>query len=76
MGLSKDVYEALKAILTIDSRLEALSESVNAVSARLDTVGAATAIRLEDHAQRLARLEGKFELIEHTLGARRRKLPE
>ena len=76
MGLSKDVYEALKGVLTLDSRLEALSESVNAISARLEAFGAATSARLEDHGQRLARLEGKFELVEHTLGARRRLLPE
>ena len=76
MGFSKDIYEAFKAILTMDTRVEELSQSVNAISARLDRFGAATSTRLEDHGQRLARLEGKFELIEHTLGARRRRLPE
>ena len=73
MGLSKDVYDALKQILTMDSRVEALSKSVDAVSARLDGFGAATSMRLEDHAQRIARLEGKFELIESSLIARRRR---
>ena len=29
-----------------------------------------------DHGERLARLEGKFELLESTIPARRRKLPE
>jgi hypothetical protein len=76
MGLGKDVYEAVKAMLALNSRLEALNESVNATSARLDTLGASTSARLEDHAQHIARREGKFELIEHSLGARRRRLPE
>jgi hypothetical protein len=76
MGLSKDVYEALKEILTLDSRVEALSKSVDAISVRLDSFGATTAARLEDHAQRLARIEGKFELIETGLIGRRRRLPE
>jgi len=76
MGFSKDVYEALKEILTLDSRVEALSKSVDAISARLDSFGAATSARLEDHAQRLARLEGKFELLETGLMSRRRRLPE
>jgi hypothetical protein len=31
---------------------------------------------LENHAERLARLEGKFELLENTFSARRRRLPE
>ena len=75
MGLTKDVYEALKQILTMDSRVDALSKAVEAVSARLDTFGAATASRIEDHAQRIARLEGKFDLIETAFSARRRRLP-
>jgi len=76
MGLSKDVYDALKQILTLDSRVEALSKSLDAISAKLDSFGATTSTRLEDHAQRLARLEGKFELIETGLMSRRRRLPE
>jgi len=75
MGLTKDVYEALKQILTMDSRVDALSKAVEAVSARLDTFGAATASRIEDHGQRIARLEGKFDLIETAFSARRRRLP-
>jgi archaellum component FlaC len=75
MGVSKDVYEALKQLLTMDSRVDALSKAVEAVSARLDTFGAATSSHLEDHAQRIARLEGKFDLIETSFSARRRRLP-
>jgi hypothetical protein len=75
MGLSKDVYDALKQILTMDSRVDALGKAVETVSARLDTLGAATASRLENHAQRIARLEGRFDLIETAFSARRRRLP-
>jgi hypothetical protein len=75
MGLSKDVYNALKEILTFDSRVDALSKAVETLSLRVDSFGAATSSRLEDHAQRLARLEGKFELIETTLSGRGRRLP-
>lgn len=75
MGLSKDVYDALKQILTMDSRVDALSKAIEAISARLDRFGAATATRLEDHAQRIARLEGKFDLVETAFSARRRRLP-
>jgi len=75
MGLSKDVYDALKQILTMDSRVDALGKAVEAVSARLDTFGAATSSRIEDHAQRIARLEGKFDLVESAFSARRRRLP-
>ena len=75
MGLSKDVYDALKQILTMDSRVDALGKAVEAVSARLEGFGAATSGRLEDHAQRIARLEGKFDLVESAFSARRRRLP-
>jgi hypothetical protein len=76
MSLSKSVYDALKSILTIESRLEALSKSVDAVSEKIESHAARISARLEDHGQRLARLEGKFELIENTLSGRRRRLPE
>jgi hypothetical protein len=77
MGLSKDVYDALKQILTIDSRVEALSKSIDLISTRIDSLGAAISMRLEDHGQRIARLEGKFDLIESSLMSRRRRgLPE
>jgi hypothetical protein len=75
MGLSKDVYDALKQILTMDARVDALGKAVEAVSARLESFGAATSARLEDHAQRIARLEGKFDLVESAFSARRRRLP-
>ena len=76
MSLSKSVYDALKSILTIESRLETLSKLVEAVSEKIESHAARISARLEEHGQRLARLEGKFELIENTLSARRRRLPE
>jgi len=76
MSLSKSVYDALKSILTIESRLETLSKLVEAVSEKIESHAARISARLEEHGQRLARLEGKFELIENTLSGRRRRLPE
>ena len=76
MSLSKSVYDALKSILTIESRLETLTKLVEAVSEKIESHAARISARLEEHGQRLARLEGKFELIENTLSARRRRLPE
>lgn len=65
MSVAKDLYDGLKKIVTIEDRIQQLAESVKAVHARLET-----------HAERLARLEGKFELLETSRAARRRKLPE
>jgi len=31
---------------------------------------------MENHTERLARLGGKFELLEHTIASPRRRLPE
>ena len=76
MSLSKSVFDALKSILTVETRLETLTKSVESVSEKIETHAARVSARLEDHGQRLARLEGKFELIENTLSARRRRLPE
>jgi hypothetical protein len=76
MNISKSVFDALKSILTIESRLETLAKSVEAVSEKIETHAARISARLEEHGQRLARLEGKFELIENTLSSRRRRLPE
>ena len=75
MSLSKSVFDALKSILTIEARLETLTKSVEAVSEKIETHAARISGRLEDHGQRLARLEGKFELVENMSG-RRRRLPE
>ena len=75
MSVSRGVFDALKSILTIESRLETLTKSVEAVSEKIESHAVRISARLEDHGQRLARLEGKFELIENMSG-RRRRLPE
>jgi predicted nuclease with TOPRIM domain len=64
-SIAKDIYDGLKKIITVEDRISRLAESLK----RADEV-------LHDHAQRLARLEGKFELLEHTLASPRRRLPE
>ncbi len=64
-SVAKDIYEGLKKIITVEDRIVQLTESVKHAD-----------IVLQNHAERLARLEGKFELLENTLSARRRKLPE
>ncbi len=64
-SIAKDIYEGLKKIITIEDRMSHLAESVK----RADVV-------LQNHAERLARLEGKFELLENTLTARPRRLPQ
>jgi len=55
----------LKKIVTIEDRIQQLAESAKGAH-----------VRLEAHAERLARLEGKFELLETSLTARRRKLAD
>jgi hypothetical protein len=61
----KDIYDGLRRILTMEDRVTELAESVKLVHAKL-----------ENHAERLARLEGKFELLESSLSSRRKRLPE
>ena len=76
MSLTKDVYEAFKTVMTMEARLNQLAESVATVSGRLEVHTERLTASLENHAERLARLEGKFELLETSLAKRRRKLPE
>jgi len=64
-SVAKDIYDGLKKIITIEDRISQLAESVKY------THGV-----LQNHAERLARLEGKFELLESTFSARRRRLSE
>ncbi len=65
MSLAREIYVALKKIISIEDRLIQLSDEVKLL--RLD---------VKAHGERLARLEGKFELLETSLGTRRRKLSE
>ncbi len=64
MSLVEDLYGAFKRIVSIEDRIVRLSEDVKRL--QLDVA---------DQGQRLARLEGKFELLETSLASRRRKLP-
>ena len=52
-------------MVTIEDRIVRLADDVKRL--QLDVAS---------HGERLARLEGKFELLEATAPARRRKLPE
>lgn len=65
LSVAKDLYEAFKRVVTIEDWLNQLVESVKTAHSKL-----------ENHAERLARLEGKYELLEGSLGSRRRRLPE
>jgi hypothetical protein len=76
MSLTEDIYKAFKTVMTMEVRLNQMSDSIAVVSGRLDAQTGRLTTVLEDHAERLARLEGKFELLETSLGSRRRKLPE
>lgn len=62
-SVAKDIYEGLKKIITVEDRIAQLTDSIK----RDDVV-------LQNHAERLARLEGKFELLENTLARPRRRL--
>ena len=64
-SVAKDIYDGLKKIITVEDRISQLTEALK----RADGV-------LQSHAERLARLEGKFELLEHSLASPRRKLPK
>ncbi len=77
MSLTKDIYEAFKAVMVMESRVSHLAESVNVVSEKVENNFELLSAKLEGHAERLARLEGKFELLERSFAARRRpKLTE
>jgi phage shock protein A len=76
MSLTKDIYEAFKTVMAMEARLNQLSESVATVSGRLEVHAERLTASLENHAERLARLEGKFELLKTSVATRRRKLPE
>lgn len=65
MSVASDLYAAFKKIVSVEDRIIRLTDELK----RLQT-------DVTHHETRLARLEGKFELIETTLGARRRRLPE
>jgi ubiquinone biosynthesis protein UbiJ len=65
MSLVQDILAGLTRMVTIEDRISRLADDVKRL--QLDVAG---------HGERLARLEGKFELLEATAPARRRKLPQ
>ena len=65
MSLVQDILAGLARIVTIEDRIVRLADDVKRL--QLDVAG---------HGERLARLEGKFELLEAPAPSRRRKLPE
>jgi hypothetical protein len=76
MSLPKTVYDVLEAVMTTETRLAHLDEQLAGLSDKVEGNASRFAVVLEKHAERLARLEGKFELLENTFSARRRRLPE
>jgi len=76
MSLPKTVYDALKAVMTTETRLAHLAEQVAGLSEKVEANALRLSAVVQNHAERLARLEGKFELLEHTLSSPRRRLPE
>lgn len=63
-NVARDIYNGLKKVITMEDRISQLADSVKQAH-----------VILQDHAERLARMEGKFELLETSMGSRRRKLP-
>jgi len=64
MSVAVDLYTAFKKVITIEDRIVRLTDEVK----RLHT-------NVSDHETRIARLEGKFELVGSALGSRSRRLP-
>ncbi len=65
MSLAQDIYAGLKKIISIEDRIGRIADDLRRLQ-----------IDVAAHGERLARLEGKFELLETSLSSRRKKLPE
>ncbi len=76
MGLPKTIYDVFKAVMTTETRIADITKELNRLSDKVEANASRFAAVAENHAERLARLEGKFELLEHTLSAPRRRLTE
>jgi len=63
MSLVEDIYATFRKIVSVEDRITRLSDDLR----RLQT-------DVSDHAQRISRLEGKFDLLEKSFAARRPKL--
>jgi ubiquinone biosynthesis protein UbiJ len=64
MSWASDAVDAVRKLVVVEERVTVLSEQVKAL-----------AHHCEDLRQRVAHLEGKFELLEHLGNSRRRRLP-
>ena len=62
--------------MTTESRLAHLDEQLAGLSGKVEANASRFAAVMENHGERLARLEGKFELLENTFSPRRRRLSE
>ena len=76
MSLPKTVYDVLKAVMITEARLGHLDVQLAGLGDKVEANASRFAAVMENHAERLARLEGKFELLENTLSARARRLPQ
>ena len=64
MSWARDAADAVRRFVLIEERFTLLSEQVKALAAHCD-----------DLRERVARLEGKFELLESMSTTRRKRLP-
>lgn len=58
------LYDTFRKIVAVEDRILRLTDEIKRLSAQF-----------ADHEARLARLEGKFDLVETAFSARRRRLP-
>lgn len=65
MSWAADALKALKKVILIEEKITALAGDVRTL-----------ALRYQDLAERLARVEGKFEAYERVAVARRKTLPK
>jgi archaellum component FlaC len=64
MSLVEDIFAGLKRIVTMEDRIVRIADDLKRLQ-----------IEVAGHGERLARLEGKFELLETSLSLRRKRLP-
>jgi hypothetical protein len=76
MSWTEGAYNIFKKMVSVDSRIGELSATISTISHKLDSTTNRLASKIEEHGERLAQLEGKFELLEGSVAARRRKLLE
>jgi hypothetical protein len=65
MSFARDAYAVFRKILLVEDRIAQLTEGVKTLQAEVNA-----------HGERLARVEGKLELLETVARARPKKLPQ